>query len=121
MEPELPRSQRRAPSAEPERPFCPGNPATSSKGDKMKGIVHRGLLAVAPVLLGMGCRAERMTQPPPGSVVRRSTIEPAAATGAQGTVWAWGVNLEGELGNGTNTTTFPFGLNTPGPVSGLTG
>src|SRR6266446_4685985 len=43
------------------------------------------------------------------------------ATTVSGTVSAWGFNLEGELGNGTNTTTYPFGLNTPGPVSGLTG
>ena len=40
----------------------------------MKGIVHRGLLAVAPVLLGMGCRAERMTEPPSGPVVSSATI-----------------------------------------------
>src|SRR5260370_36961284 len=40
---------------------------------------------------------------------------------AQGTVSAWGLNAEGQLGNGTNTTTSPFGIDTPGPVSGLTG
>jgi hypothetical protein len=45
----------------------------------MKGIAHRGLLAVAPVLLGIGCRAERMTQPPPASVVRSATIGPAVS------------------------------------------
>src|SRR5438034_225312 len=50
----------------------------------MKGIVHRGLLAVAPVLLGIGCRAERLTQPPSGSVVSSATIGPAAGAQPQG-------------------------------------
>src|SRR2546425_13032236 len=82
----------------------------------MKGIVRRGLLAVAPVLLGIGCRAERVTQPPPGSVVSSASVGPAAATAVQGTVWAWGGNAAGALGNGTNTKS-----NTPGEASGLTG
>src|SRR3989449_446039 len=43
------------------------------------------------------------------------------ATTVSGSVSAWGFNREGELGNGTNTTTYPQGLDTPGPVSGLTG
>src|SRR2546421_4736023 len=80
----------------------------------MKGIVYRGLLAVAPVLLGIGCRAERMTQPPLGSVVTSASVGPAAAV--QGTVWAWGDNAAGSLGNGTNTMS-----NTPVEASGLTG
>src|SRR5260370_1064806 len=39
----------------------------------------------------------------------------------QGTVSAWGLNGNGQLGNGTLTTTSPFGIDTPGPVSGLSG
>ncbi|PYU34560.1 MAG: hypothetical protein DMG31_05865 [Acidobacteria bacterium] len=40
---------------------------------------------------------------------------------AQGTVWAWGFNQNGQLGNGTYTTTSPYGIDTPGTISGLTG
>ncbi len=40
---------------------------------------------------------------------------------AQGSVLAWGYNNDGELGNGTYTTTSPYGIGTPGTVSGLTG
>ncbi len=40
---------------------------------------------------------------------------------SDGTLWAWGSNFFGELGNGTNTTTYPFGIATPVEVSGLSG
>src|SRR5437899_10868853 len=40
---------------------------------------------------------------------------------AQGTGWAWGFNQNGQLGNGTYTTTSPYGIDTPGTISGLTG
>src|SRR2546428_6526575 len=43
------------------------------------------------------------------------------ATTVSGTVWAWGYNGFGELGNGTFTATYPYGIDTPGPVSGLSG
>ena len=37
---------------------------------------------------------------------------------SDGTVWAWGLNLYGELGNGTYTTTSPDGIATPVHVLG---
>ena len=40
---------------------------------------------------------------------------------AQGTVSAWGDNSFGELGNGTFTTAYPYGISTPVPVGGLSG
>src|SRR5437660_52179 len=43
------------------------------------------------------------------------------SAGAQGTVSAWGFNYSGQLGNGTATTVYPYGIDTPVPVSGLTG
>ena len=33
-----------------------------------------------------------------------------------GTLWAWGNNYSGQLGNGTFTTNFPYGLSTPQPL-----
>ncbi|MGO9835168.1 MAG: hypothetical protein ACLP1X_13225 [Polyangiaceae bacterium] len=39
---------------------------------------------------------------------------------ASGTVECWGYNSDGELGNGTATAQSPYGIATPGPVSGLT-
>lgn len=38
-----------------------------------------------------------------------------------GTVWSWGYNQGGQLGNGTYNPSFPYGINLPVPVSGLTG
>jgi alpha-tubulin suppressor-like RCC1 family protein len=40
---------------------------------------------------------------------------------SDGTVWAWGDNSGGELGNGTFTSSPPWGIATPAPVTGLTG
>src|SRR5262249_21516544 len=40
---------------------------------------------------------------------------------SDGTVWAWGRNYSGELGNGTFTPDPPGGIATPAPVIGLTG
>jgi YVTN family beta-propeller protein len=36
-------------------------------------------------------------------------------------VEAWGYNLDGELGNGSFTTSSPYGISSPGAVSGLSG
>jgi alpha-tubulin suppressor-like RCC1 family protein len=38
---------------------------------------------------------------------------------SDGTVWAWGYNGDGELGNGTYTTSAPYGSSTPVQVSGI--
>jgi alpha-tubulin suppressor-like RCC1 family protein len=43
------------------------------------------------------------------------------ALNSDGTVWVWGGNDQGQLGNGTYTTTKPFGIDTPVQVIGLTG
>jgi alpha-tubulin suppressor-like RCC1 family protein len=40
---------------------------------------------------------------------------------SDGTVWAWGFNLFGELGNSTYTTAAPFGSDVPVRVTALTG
>jgi alpha-tubulin suppressor-like RCC1 family protein len=52
-----------------------------------------------------------------------SGAEHSLALTSDGTVWAWGQNTQGQLGNGTtgNGTTAPYGIATPGQVSGLTG
>jgi alpha-tubulin suppressor-like RCC1 family protein len=58
-----------------------------------------------------------------------SGIEAIAAGGApglvlkdDGTVWAWGSNEHGQLGNGTETLgTNTLGINTPVQVSNLSG
>jgi regulator of chromosome condensation (RCC1) repeat-containing protein/FIMAH domain-containing protein len=43
------------------------------------------------------------------------------ALNSDGTAWAWGEGDVGELGNGTYTTTPPYGTATPVQVSGLSG
>ncbi len=53
--------------------------------------------------------------------LRPGVVDLAKAARAQGTVWAWGVNFFGELGNGTFTTTYPYGIGTPAQVSELSG
>ncbi|HVR85923.1 MAG TPA: RCC1 repeat-containing protein, partial [Planctomycetota bacterium] len=45
----------------------------------------------------------------------------ALALTSDGTVWAWGSNQFGELGNGTQSTAAPFNLGSPSPVSTLAG
>jgi len=40
---------------------------------------------------------------------------------SDGTVWAWGNNYYGQVGNGTTTTNAPYAVTTPTQVSGLTG
>ncbi len=40
---------------------------------------------------------------------------------AQTTVWAWGDNEDGQLGNGTYTTTPPYGLSTPAEMNAFSG
>jgi hypothetical protein len=46
-------------------------------------------------------------------------ISHCLALKSDGTVWAWGDNTTGQLGNGTFTTTGTDGIATPAPVSGL--
>jgi hypothetical protein len=65
--------------------------------------------------------------PTPGPVTGLSSLMALAGGGAHalalasdGTVWAWGANGSGQLGNGTISTNACACIPTPGPVTGLT-
>src|SRR5260370_10911397 len=95
---------KRIPLTAPKRSMLrvPTGKAKQKPPDKKKGgTVMRRLRTIACSIIALFCLCQ--------------------SARAQGTVSAWGFNLHGELGNGTNTTTFPYGIDTPGPVSGLSG
>jgi len=73
------------------------------------------------LILGASCTNRDLTPTKPAFAIQDGAVANGLSNTVSGSVSAWGFNREGELGNGTNTTTYPQGLDTPGPVSGLTG
>jgi alpha-tubulin suppressor-like RCC1 family protein len=100
-------------------------------GDNTYGELGNGTFAGTAIysntdyLLGTGIATPAQVLGPNGTGALTGIVAIAAgcyhnlALKSDGTVWAWGENSYGELGNGTFTSTTPYGLALPAQVSGL--
>jgi RHS repeat-associated protein len=83
------------------------------RGDRLNGIVAPG---IKQTIYSYDEANRLVSATAPASAVAAGKSHSLAALKTDGSVWAWGDNLKGELGNGTTTNS-----TVPVPVSNLTG